>query len=305
MAAAEKKEYRVGLLGLDTSHVPGFTQRLNDPKHAEHVPGAKVVAGWPGGSKDFALSADRVDKFTAEIRDKYGVQILDTPEAVAEAVDIVFVSAVDGRVHKDLFARTVKYKRPTFIDKPMTTSSADAKEIFRLAKDNNVPVMSCSTLRFADSLSRALAEDHGKVVGCDVFGPMEIQPTQPGFYWYGIHGVEVLNTIMGHGCKSVQTVATPNADVLTATYPDGRLATYRGLRHAHHSFGVTIQREKGFQFVDLSKNDRSWYTRMLEALLQNFPQGKSPIDPADTLEIIRLIEAANESRENNARSVNL
>ena len=299
------KIYRVGMLGLDTSHAPGFTQRLNDPKNPEYVPGAKVVAGWPGGSKDFELSWSRVDKFTAELRDKFGVVIMDTPEAVAEAVDLVFIEACDGRVHKDLFARVAKFKRPTYIDKPLATSSADAKEIFRLADESGVPVMSCSTLRYADSLTRALAEDHGPVIGCDVFGPMELQPTQPGLYWYGIHGIEVMNVIMGRGCKEVRDVSDPGADLVTATWADGRIATYRGLRGAHHNFGVTIQRQKGFQFVDLSKNERSWYTRMLEALLAHLPQGKSPVDPGDTLEIIRLIEAANDSRHHAGRAVQL
>ena len=49
-------ELRVGLIGLDTSHVPAFTKRLNDAKDPEHVPGAHVVAGFPGASKDFHLS---------------------------------------------------------------------------------------------------------------------------------------------------------------------------------------------------------------------------------------------------------
>src|SRR4051812_7944531 len=96
---------RVGLIGLDMSHAVEFTRRLNDSAHREHVAGARVTCAWPGGSRDFELSWSRVGKFTADVRDKFGVQILETPEAVAQAVDIVLITAADGRVHRELFER--------------------------------------------------------------------------------------------------------------------------------------------------------------------------------------------------------
>src|SRR5439155_1565158 len=34
-------ELRIGLIGLDTSHVIAFTKLLNDPKSPQHVPGGK------------------------------------------------------------------------------------------------------------------------------------------------------------------------------------------------------------------------------------------------------------------------
>src|SRR5690606_35005962 len=48
---------RVGLIGLDTSHVVAFTRLLNDPAHPDHVPGARVVAAFKGGSPDVEASA--------------------------------------------------------------------------------------------------------------------------------------------------------------------------------------------------------------------------------------------------------
>jgi hypothetical protein len=44
---------------------------------------------------------------------------------------------------------------------------------------------------------------------------------------------------------------------------------------------------------------------MLEAVLRTVPNGKSDVDPRDTLEIIRLIEGANESRANGGHAVKL
>ena len=47
---------RVGIIGLDTSHVVAFTKTMNDPKAKGHVPGAKVIAAYKGGSPDIESS---------------------------------------------------------------------------------------------------------------------------------------------------------------------------------------------------------------------------------------------------------
>ena len=48
---------RVGIIGLDTSHATAFTTLLNDAADAQHVPGGRVVAAYPPGSRDIASSA--------------------------------------------------------------------------------------------------------------------------------------------------------------------------------------------------------------------------------------------------------
>src|SRR6266496_2159364 len=281
---------RIGLIGLDTSHAPAFTRCFNDAGYDQHVPGGRVVAAWPGGSKDFQLSWSRVEKFTAEIRDRYGVTIVQSPDAVAEAVDLLFISAADGRAHLPLFKRIVNFRRPTFIEKPLATSSADANEIFRIASDAAIAVVSCSTARFGDALLQALSQDLGPVLGCDVFGPMPEEATQPGLFWYGVHSLEVVNVIMGRGCNEVRAIRTDDADVMMATWRDGRVAMFRGLRKGEWKFGATIHRARGVQMVDLLHN--SWFARTLSRVLADLPNGRTPVDPADTLEIIRMIEAA-------------
>jgi len=291
---------RIGLIGLDTSHAPAFAKIFNLASDPEHLPGGKVVAAYPGGSKDFELSWSRVGKFTDEIRDKYGVSMVDSPEAVAEASDLVLMTAVDGRVHRELFERIVKYKRPTFIDKPLATSSEDARAIYKLAEANGVTVMSCSSLRYADSLTDALkdpkAQELGKVVGCDVFGPMDIQPPLPGLFWYGIHTVEIMSYVMGLGCKEVRVATSEKYDLITGIWADGRMASVRGNRNENWSYGVTLQREKGAQYVNMSVNKRSYYANMLAAIMETLPKGRSEIAPAETMQIVRFLEAANQSK---------
>ena len=90
---------KVGIIGLDTSHVTAFTKLLNDDKAPNHVPGARVIAAFKGGSPDIKSSADRVEGFTRELKEKYNVEIVDTIEALCAKVDCVLLESVDGRPH--------------------------------------------------------------------------------------------------------------------------------------------------------------------------------------------------------------
>ena len=297
---------KIGMIGLDTSHVVAFTELLNDARHPYHVPGGQVVAAFPGGSPDFELSASRVEGFTAKLRDEFGVSIVDSPEAVAEASDAVLLESVDGRVHLEQFRRIVSYGKPVFIDKPLAVRSDEANEIYRLAEQHGVPVMSSSALRYAEALTAAVADDSlGGVIGADVFGPMAIQPTQPGLFWYGIHMADMLFTVLGGDCVEVSATTTEQHDVVVGTWADGRIGTIRGNRSGNNKFAASLHREQGSVFVDVSTHPKPYYASLLERIMEMFTTGVPPIRPEETLRLIRFLEAANESRETAGRLVRL
>lgn len=289
---------KIGIIGLDTSHVTAFTQLLNDASHAYHVPGGKVVAAFPGGSPDFELSISRVQGFTDTLRDTYGLQIVDSVEAVAEACDAILLESVDGRVHLEQFAKIAPYGKPVYIDKPLAITSEDGRQIEALARQYNIPVMSTSALRYAEGFVEALADAaNGSIIGVDTFGPMAIQPTQKGFFWYGIHSVEMLYAAYGKGCESVTVTTNDDHDLIIGRWADGRIGSVRGNRKGNNKFGATLHREKATQYVDIYSNPKPYYASLLERIIVLFQEGKSAIDFSETLELIRFIEAANESRE--------
>ncbi len=289
---------KIGIIGLDTSHVTAFTELLNNKNAKYHVPGGKVVVAYPGGSPDFELSYSRVAGFSDELKNKYGVQIVDSPEAVAEQSDAILLESVDGRAHLDLFKRITAYGKPVFIDKPFTVSSRDAEEIVRLAGEHNIPLMSCSSLRYAEGMLEALADDrHGAIFGVDGYGPLALQETQPGLFWYGIHTVEMLFAALGEGCVEVRATTTEDHDAIVGTWADGRIGTLRGNRRDNSQFGALLHREQGSRFVDVYAHEKPYYAGLLERILALFQSGEADVKLAETLQIIRFIEAANESRQ--------
>lgn len=296
---------KIGMIGLDTSHVIAFTKLINDPGSEYHVPGGKVEIAFPGGSQDFDLSYSRVEGFTSQLRDEFGVAIVDSIEAVAESSDAILLESVDGRVHLEQFRKIAPYGKPIFIDKPLAVSVKDAETIIELAERYKIPVMSSSALRYAEGLTQALNnKEKGDIIGAESFGPMSMVSTQPGFFWYGIHSVEMLFAILGEGCRHVTATTTEHHDLIVGVWEDGRIGSVRGNRKGNHTFGAVVHREKGSDFVDVYSHSKPYYASLLERIMQMFQTGNPDLPLDQTLQIVSFIEAANESR-NNGKTVYL
>lgn len=293
------QQLKIGMIGLDTSHCQAFTKYLNNPAEEHYVPGGKVVVAYPGGSPDFEMSYSRLDKYTALLRDEYGVQIVDSPEQVAEQSDAILLTSVDGRVHLEQFAKVAPYRKPVFIDKPFAVSSEHAGNIARIAGEYRVPFMSASSNRFSDSLVAALDGMGQDVYGAECFGPMAIQDTQPGLFWYGIHAVEMLYSILGRGCLHVTAATTEAHEFVVGVWRDGRIGAVRGNRKGNAQFGAAIHGAQGTQFVHAKTKEQTKpnYVALLERVMLFFQTGRPAVETEETLEVIRFIEAANESRE--------
>ena len=141
---ASRYEVRIGLIGLDTSHAPTFTSLLHNPNDPFHIPGARIVGRISGGlagheHQHFA----RAGLHRRATPDKiYGIPILDSPEQVAEACDLVFILSSDGRTHPGLFRSIAGRGKPVFIDKPFAISAADAELMFRIAGETGTKFFS-------------------------------------------------------------------------------------------------------------------------------------------------------------------
>jgi len=285
----------IGMIGLDTSHCPAFAKLLHDQGDPHHIAGARIVAAFPGGSEAFSNSRNRVAQFTAQMRDEFGVEILDSIEAVAERSDAILLESVDGRQHLEQFSKLAPYGKPVFIDKPLTCDTNEAKQIFALAEQYKTPVFSASSLRYAHGVAE-LGQGQ-QVAGCVAFGPMPILEDFPALFWYGIHTAEILFSKMGTGCREVTVARSEQADVVTGVWEDGRVGTLYGYRYAGFGdFGATVYAGKTVQ-QGIAQKTPPWYALLLKEVIRFFRTGKAPVDPAETLEIIAFLEAAGISRE--------
>lgn len=308
--SADAKPIRIGIIGLDTSHSGAFTQLLNDPSRADHVPGGRIVAAFKGGSPDVEASRTRIDKFTAELRDTWKIDVVDSIDALLSRVDAVMVLSVDGRVHLPQARQVIAARKPVFVDKPFTASVKDAIELARLARENNVPIFSSSSLRFNEDVI-AIKRDPkvSEVKGAIAWGPATLEPHHPDLSWYGIHTVEILYTFMGPGCDRVSRIHTPGADLASCQWKDGRIGVVRGIRDGAAPYGHVVFGPKAVVSepaeTAATPTKRSSYYGVIVAVVDFFRTGKAPVPVDETIEIMAFMEAADLSKSRGGAPVAL
>jgi len=286
------QELKLGIVGTDTSHVIAFTKILNDPASPDYLPGARVTAAYKGGSKDLPESATRVDGYAQELRTKWGVQFYSDIAQLAKRVDAVLLCSVDGRVHLEQARAVIAAKKPLFIDKPLASTLADAREIARLAKAANVPWFSSSSYRYGELGTTMKFED---ARGVTTWGPGPIEPHHElELAWYAIHPVELLYTLMGPGCETVWRAVGKDDDVITGRWRDGRIGTVRALR-PYGTYGAVVYREK--TVVQSKPVTAEGYRPLLVEIVKFFETKQPPVPNEETLEIFAFLDAAQKSKQ--------
>jgi Oxidoreductase family, NAD-binding Rossmann fold len=295
------KTARIGMIGLDTSHCEAFTKVINDPNAGPEYAGFTVTAAYPYGSRDIASSASRIPQITEDIK-RYNVRITGSIEELLNETDVILLETNDGRLHREQALQVIKAGKRLFIDKPVAASLKDAAAIFDASKKYNVPVFSCSSLRFTPSVQEiASGKTVGKVLGADTYTPCIIEKTHPDLFWYGIHGVEALYTILGRNCRQVVRSYDEQTDVVTGTWTDGRIGTFRGMRNGKHDYGGAVYGENG----NVHFSAYGGYEPLLKEIITFFRTGISPVPAEDTLEICAFMEAADESKRRGGAPVKI
>jgi predicted dehydrogenase len=283
---------KVGIIGLDTSHVTAFTSIINKDNKGP-LENIRIVAAYAAGSPDLDISAKRIEGFTRELRDKYKVEIVDSIDELLKRVDAVLLESVDGRPHLEQSRPVIKAGKPVFIDKPIAASLADTIEIFELARKHKVPCFSSSSLRFSDRL-KELANDPkvGTIKRCDARGPVSTLKGHPELFFYGVHGIEMLFTVLGPGCESV----TWKDGVVTGTWKDGRIGTFRSAK----DYKVEVTGDKG-----AASSGGGDYKGLVQAIGTFFRTKKAPVPAEETINLVAFMVAAEESKKAGGKPVSI
>jgi len=291
---------RIGMIGLDTGHCMSFTKQLNDPMAGDKYGGYKVVAAYPKGTEIIETWKNRIPEITKQIKSE-GVEIVNSIDQLLEKVDVVLITCIDGNKHLEQALPVLKAGKPLFIDKPFAASLGDAYAIVDAAKRYNTPMFSSSSLRYIEGAKEIAEGKVGKVLGTNVYSPAHLEEHHPDLFWYGVHGVEILFTIMGTGCKSVKRTFTEGMDVVVGLWDDDRIGTYRGIRSGKGGYGGTVYGDKAIFNLGEFKGDSALLVKMTEF----YNTGIVPVPHEETLEIFAFMQAAEESKLKGGISVDI
>ena len=301
-ATAFADDLKIGVIGMDTSHVTAFTKLLNDASAPDHVPGGKVVAAFKSGSADIPSSIGRVEEYATAMQRDFGVKFVPTIEDLCREVDCVLLLSVDGRPHLAQARPVIAAKKRLFIDKPIGGTLRDAIEIFRLAKDAGVPVFTSSAYRYYDSMIELKKANVGEIRSAISYGPAHLEEHHPDLFWYGIHPTEALFTVLGRGCESVVRTSSADADTITGTWSGGRIGVLHAIRTKPLPHKVTVFGSNGFAE---QKSGADSYAPLVREIVHFFETGIAPVTPEETLEIFAFMEASDESKRRGGTPVKL
>lgn len=295
------KELQIAIIGTDTSHTVAFAKLLNDKNDLHHVSGGKVTKALRFSSSDFELSYSREEKFCTQLFEQYDVAIVeDLSEAAAhfDACDAILLLSADGRVHLEQFRQIVALRKPVFIDKPLALTLEEAKKIFELAWYYETPLMSSSALRYAVALEEALQGiERNDIVEVIVSCPLHIEPTQSRYFWYGIHGVEMLYRVLGQGCSNVYAQHHEEGETIVGKWAQGATGKVVFSNDAHQPFEIDIMTSEISCHVNIADGEVPFYASLLQEVMNFFREEESRIPYGETLEVISFLAAAEESYE--------
>lgn len=304
MAVKEPATLRLGFVGCDTSHVVQFSRRINKRgiDAEQWVDGASIVLACPLPSA--VIEQAQIDRYMTTLSDE-GVAVVQRPEELLGRVDGVLVESNDGGLHREQALPFLEAGLPVFVDKPFATSVADAQAMLDAARRKGVPIMSASSLRYAQEVRQfqAQAATNGATLGAQTYSPASLHPRNPGLFHYGVHGVEMLYALMGTGCASVRCMFQEGAEVVVGTWTDGRLGLVRGTRQGTGAYGFTAFCEKGV--VATPVDARFIYRELVQQIVGMFTTKTMPIPADELLEVVAFQEAALQSKEAGGDEVHL
>jgi len=283
---------RIGIIGLDTSHSTTFAAMFNGNDANPEFADFRVTVAYPWGSKTIEDGYSRVPMFTERI-EAMGVRIVGSIDELLQEVDFVMLETQDGNLRLEQALPVFKAGKPVFLDKPMAANLTGVCLLYELAAKYDVPLFSTSSFRYIAPVLEATSGKRGSVLGADCFGPCKEEPSHPSLYWYGMHAVEMLFTVMGTGCKTVTRIHTKETDLAVGTWNDSRIGTFRGMRvgeeHYYH-FGGFAFCEKGP--VKLDSYADFGYPGLMNEIVNFFRTGHIPVSPETTIEVYAFMDAS-------------
>lgn len=214
----------------------------------------------------------------------------ESMEELVDSVDAIMVIAADNsQWHEEVCQIPLRSGKPVFADKTFAPDLAAGKRLFDLAERHNTPVFSSSAQRFCQDIIDYQAAHKERPMFMSTVGPHSLDN-------YAVHQLEPIVALMGTGVKRLKAFSVGGmVTQLILDYGSGRLASFLqtpqpwGEFHFMVSDGETGQR--------LISDDKNFYHNLAKAIMDFFVHGICPVEKAETLEILSIIDTARIARK--------
>lgn len=266
----------------------GFIDYFLDEWHANNYPawiaqrlGGKYRVCYAYGVIDSPRPGGLTNKQWAE---KYGVELLDSMEAVIEKSDVLVILGPDNpETHEMLTELPLKSGKLTYVDKTFATDKAAALRIFANADTHGTPCYSTSALRFSSELQQI-----------DKRTIHRLYSEGPGnFEIYSIHQIEPIVALMETPAEKVMFLGDSKHPSMVISFADGRQA------EMHQCGGLS------FRLVPVDAENSAtefavksdFFGNFIDNMLEFFETGVVPVPHEQTVQVIAIREAGLKAME--------
>lgn len=271
----------------------GFADYYLDNWHANYYPGflreAIAKYGYDAAVTSAYALKDREDGMTSkQWCRKNHIHLADSMEEMIRSVDAIMVIAADNSLwHEEVARLPLASGKPVYVDKTFAPDAQTGREMFAWAGKHHTPVMSTSAQRYCTSIMDYLAREKGNTRFMSTVGPHDLSN-------YAVHQLEPIVAVMGTGAKRVKVF--PAGDAVTEMiidYGDGRMASFVQTPNPWAEFNFMVSDGEKGERLDSS----DYYINTMKAILDFFETGISPVPREETMEILKLIDAARKGRQ--------
>jgi predicted dehydrogenase len=287
---------RIGIFGTDNSHSIQYSKWFNIKGEKGYIPGFKVVALY-------GLEQKRNE----EVAEKGHVDlIVKRPKDMLPLIDAAIVDFRHGSRHWKYAKMCIEAGIPTFIDKPLAASVADAEKIVKLAQRKRVPICSFSSLRFGtgmDEFKKAVAKI-GKPRSFISWGPGNAREQYDGIFFYAVHQVEMALELFGNDVISARGQEHDGVLAGEFLFKNGTVATIHQVNTANYwaKFEAVAFGDDGKAEYDGAKAEDGFgaSTRLFSKM---FKTGKMPYSYKEMTVSTRVLAAMEKSMRNGGVAV--
>jgi hypothetical protein len=274
------KILRFGIIGTENSHAVQACKRFNVDKT---IPDAQVAVLCPGEGDSFAHCQEIAQGGLV-------ADVVKTPGELLDKIDAVIIMNRHGKYHTPSARLTLSHGIPTFVDKPLTCSVAEAQELIALSHTTNTWLSSWSTVWHTASFISLFgqgAQDLGAIQMGMTAGPCELDSEHGGIFFYGIHTVELALQGFGYDVTAVSAVRQGQGAVATLVLSSGRLVTLQLIKA--YVFQALIHGESGSRYQVIDSSDG--YDKGFQALVDAIRSNRRPLSDDQLLRPVQVLAA--------------
>lgn len=259
------------------------------PPETLGIPGVQVTHVWTDDPADAVQVAA-----VAHIP-----HVVTQAEDVIGYVDAVLIATDIGHQHVARAKPFIEAGVPVFIDKPLCDNRADLQQFSAWVAEGR-PILSSSAMRYAKEFAPYHKQTHE-------FGALRHINMTMAKKWetYGIHALETILPITGPGFLTVRNTGTAERNIVHLTHRDGIDVTISVIADQIGGSGfLTLAGTKGG--VQLRSQDTYHaFKSQLEGVVAWLRTGSPPVPWAETQELMQLVIAGKESRENGGIEIHI